>query len=113
MQRVLKRIAVHGLLTAAVLAAIGLGFAELATLWLAASSSPSTSVVPDEAVTGSLRYRVPLTLAAGGFLFVALGELLLRRRRAAKPAARKPEPDPAELLLEQLLAELEAKKDSV
>jgi hypothetical protein len=82
-----KRIFWHGLLAAVPLALIGYLFAHMAGMWTAAQSPMrigplhEESVVaknPDaDAITQALQWKVPLTLATGGFLFVVLGELLL------------------------------------
>jgi hypothetical protein len=119
MRPLLKRIAVNGLLTAGVLAVVGLGLAELARLWLV-SQAPGRAVPVAAAaapaadpMAGTLRTRVPLVMAAWGFAFVALGEagLYLVRGNPKPAAAKKPAdltPDPAEVLLEELLRQAEA-----
>ncbi|MBX9584123.1 MAG: sortase B protein-sorting domain-containing protein [Gemmataceae bacterium] len=115
MSPVLKRIAANGLGAAAVLGLLGLGFGELAALSLAAQTPDR--VIPVEAVAepepnpvgDALRYRVPAMMALYGFLLVAAGELVLARRRKPAPPPAETKPDPAELLLEQLLREAEAK----
>src|ERR1700712_1052387 len=100
MNPVLKRILLHGGMTAGLLALVGLGFAEIAKMWMgdAAGAGPA------------LRYRVPLMMAFWGFMFVAVCELVLSRIRKNAPV-KPPEPpqDDAEKLLNQLLAEVEAK----
>jgi hypothetical protein len=112
MHPVLKRILVNGGLTAAILAVIGFVFAELAAMWLASGEGvrPGSAGVV-EPVEGTLRTRVPLTLAFWGFVFVAVGELILHRVRRNRPAAQPTEPqqDDAEKLLNELLAQAEAK----
>jgi hypothetical protein len=112
MHPVLKRILIHGALTAAILALVGLLFAELASLWTTSRAGRPASAELNPPLPASFRYRVPLTLALGGFLFVAVGELVLRRIRGDKPAASaKPSSpqDDVEKLLNELLAQAEAK----
>ncbi|MBP3960282.1 hypothetical protein J8F10_34070 [Gemmata sp. G18] len=111
MHPVLKRILLHGGLTAAVLALIGVLFAELAGLWLTGSATRS-STDADEQVGSSLRSRVPLTMALWGFGFVAVCELVAWRVRGTRPPATKSTEAPsddAEKLLNELLAQAEAK----
>ena len=112
-----KRIAVNGLAAAAVLGVIGVGLGELAATALIAQAPDRAVPVEVVSVTDpegnpvgdALRARVPVMMAAWGFLFVAGGELILaRRRRLARPP-EPAKPDPAELLLDQLLREAEAK----
>src|SRR5438132_10781630 len=108
MRPVLKRIAVNGLLTAAVLGLLGLLLAEMAGIWLAghqpARSEPvENPVAAADPVADALRYRLPLALAGLGFGFIVVCELVLYAVRGNPPAAKKPaapQPDPAELLLE-------------
>jgi hypothetical protein len=115
MAPVWKRIAVNGLGAAAVLALLGLGFGELAALSLAAQTPDR--VVPVETATtpvanpaaDALRSRVPAMMALWGFVLVAAGELVLARRRRPTPPPEPAMPDPAVLLLEQLLREAESK----
>ena len=70
---------------------------------------------PNDVVGATLRSRVPLVLAAWGFVFVAVGEILLywRRSRRKLIAAKPAEPDPAEKLLEELLSQVEAQRSAV
>jgi len=118
MRPVLRRIAIHGGLTAIVLGIAGLMFAELASIWMAVSLATKTNnsaqtAPPDPAV---LRSRLPLTMAAFGFAFVAVGELLLhllRRNRTVRIVPSPPIPDSTEKLLEELLSQAEAKIDKV
>jgi hypothetical protein len=115
MHPVLKRILVHGGLTAAVLALVGVLFAELAGIWTAGGAGRPGSVDLNPQPPEALRYRIPLTMALAGFLFVAVGELIKWRVRGNAPpasAAMKspaPQPDDAEKLLNELLAQSEAK----
>jgi hypothetical protein len=112
MNPVVKRILIQGGLTAALLALVGVMLAELASIWVignAGGKPNSPDLNPN--VTERLRYRVPLTLAGLGFLFVAVGELVLQRFRKTPPPAKsgEPPPDEAETLLNELLAQAEAK----
>ncbi|MDB5310635.1 MAG: hypothetical protein JWO38_4837 [Gemmataceae bacterium] len=120
MHPVLKRIALNGLLTALVLGLIGLAFAELGSILLGGSTGRTAaveSVAPPPAadpVKDALRSRVPLMMALWGFLFVAVGEgvlYLLRGGRTSAATNTTPtviKPDPAEVLLEELLRQVEA-----
>ena len=111
MHPVLKRILVQGGLTAGLLAIIGVAFSELTGVWNVGGVRPGTEDLNPK-LPDSLRYRIPLTMAGIGFLFVALGELVLWRMRGSKPpptqTAEKPADD-AEKLLNELLAQAEAK----
>ena len=109
MERVLKRIALHGLLTALALGAIGALFTQLAAFWLASAAPARVTPVDSPAadpVDKAIRYRVPLTMAAWGFAFVVVSELLVFAVRGEKkPAAQPPKDDTAEKLLEELLSQ--------
>jgi hypothetical protein len=115
MPPLLKRIVVNGLVTAGILAVLGFLLAEVGAIWLSGTTQPRSGNVaagPDPAVA-SLHSRVPLAMAAWGFGFIAVSELVLYawRGNPAEKTARKPAepaPDPAEQLLEQLLAEADA-----
>jgi hypothetical protein len=111
MSPVVKRILVHGGFTAGVLALVGVLFAELASIWTAGNTGKPNAADLNPPLDESLRYRVPLTLGGAGFLFVAVGELIAARVRAAKAVAKpaQPQPDDAEKLLNELLAQAEAK----
>ena len=102
MPPILKRILVNGLLASATLAMIGFGFAELASMFMAAKT-------PDTAAPAGLHYRVPAMLALWGFLFVAFGEWALAWWRSFRPAIppKEPQPDPAEVLLDQIMTQVE------
>jgi hypothetical protein len=77
-----RRILIHGLLAAGPLAVIGYVMALLAGMWAAAQSTPrrgpvmddTVTAAPGDDVTGLLIWKLPLFLALGGFLFVAVGE---------------------------------------
>lgn len=107
-----KRILIQGTLTAGILALVGLALAELATMWAAGNAGRPNAADLNPPPPDALRYRVPLTLAAAGFVFVAVGEWFAARARARKVAANPapPQPDDAEKLLNELLAQAEAKK---
>lgn len=118
MRELFYRIAIHGGLTAFVLGIVGIMFAELASIWLAGSpgirtntGEPIAGTDADGSVAEVLRARVPLLMAAWGFAFVAIGELVVhlwrRRSRSANPA---PPPDEAERLLEEILSQVESKQ---
>ena len=88
MHPILKRIALNGGLTAALLAVLGLVFAEMAGMWLAGEAArPGTSgELPS--VNASLRERVPLMMAVWGFAFVAVSELVMWRVRGLRKQAK-------------------------
>lgn len=112
MHPVVKRIVTSGGLTAAILGLVGLLFAELASLWTAGNTGKPGSADLNPTLPPELKYRVPLTMAGGGFLFVAVCELLGYWFRKPKPAAAPAKPgaqDDAEKLLNELLAQAEAK----
>jgi hypothetical protein len=114
MRRVFKRIAINGSLTALALGCVGLLYAEMAGIWLGGSGGRG-SPQGDAEFAGQLRSRVPVVMAAWGFGFIALAEVLLflvrgePGARAAKAAKAADQPDDAELLLEELLRQAEAK----
>jgi len=117
MNPLLKPILKNGLLSAGALAIVGYGYAELAGMWLAAQTPLRTTpdgvvaAAPQEAVADSLQYRVPAMMALWGFVFVALGEVVLHRvrsRRAALVPPAIPQPDPAELLMKQMMLDAQA-----
>lgn len=112
MQPLARRILIQGGLTAAVLALIGAALAELAGIWATGHAGKPNSADLNPPLDPSLRYRIPLTLAVGGFVFVAVGEWIAARIRARKDAAKvaaAPPSDDAEKLLNELLAQAEAK----
>ena len=118
MHPLLKRILTNSLVAASLLAVMGFGLTELARMWLIAQApariDPTAPVTPPDANADVVGYRVPLTMAAWGVGFVVLSELFLWfvLKRRPKPAAPPvpPGPDPAEVLLEQLMREAEAKQ---
>jgi hypothetical protein len=113
MRPVLRRIAIHGGLTALVLGIMGLLFIEMVGMWMAGPRPPrpvsSVVVEPDKAL---LRSRVPMLMAFWGFLFVSVGELVMYRIRKNRTPPPPPVPDQTEALLQALLAEAEAKAAS-
>jgi hypothetical protein len=120
MSPLLKRILVNGTLTAAMLAVVGVGYAELAGLFLAARTPMRATVeapAADDAdpLAGSLQARVPVMMAVWGFLFVAAGELIVHRFRKKAPPAppAEPQPDAATVLLEEIMAKVEAERATV
>lgn len=124
MTGVLRRIVIHGIVTAAILAAVGLLMTSLLMTW----QWPATSerIVEggigrsepdvDAAWVDTVRWRLPAFMALWGFVFVAVGEGvlgLLRSRRtppAASPPAEESPTDP-ERLLEELLRQAEARQE--
>lgn len=113
MRQVLRRIAVNGGLAALTLGVVGLLFAELAGMWLAAESTgPRPGMGAPPAATSNdplqtmLTHRIPLAMALWGFVFVAACELTIHFWRGKRPgtqALTATEPDPAEVLLEELM----------
>jgi hypothetical protein len=118
MRELLRRIAIHGALTSAVLGIIGFMLAELASLWLAGSpgirttnGEPVVSTDADGAVSATLRARLPLFLAVWGFAFVAVGEMFVHWWRSRRVVVTQPaKPDEAERLLEEILKQVESQK---
>lgn len=114
MKPVLQRIAINGVLAALFLAMIGFFLGQVGTMFVVRSEVPTgaNGPNPDEELLNALQYRVPLMLAFWGFVFVAVGEVLLHLWRSRKPA---PAPAPAqqhptEQLLQELLAKAEAEE---
>lgn len=111
MRPYLLKLLKNGLPTAAILAAIGFLFAQLAGMWYVSESGGRTSTVGADEIADTLQWRLPLTMAAWGFGLVALFEgVLALWRTAPAPAIRPAVPavDETELLLLQLLEEAEA-----
>jgi hypothetical protein len=113
MHPVLKRVLLNGGATAVVLAAIGLVFAEMASMWAGAPGPPGQPARDDlnPPVGPAIRYRVPLMMAFWGFMFVAVSEVVLYRlrRRVPSPKPVAPPVDEAEKLLNELLEQAESK----
>ena len=117
MNQLARRIVRNGLLAALILAGIGLGFAEVASLWMTSQSGRGAA---GEAVTAqSLRYRLPLGMAGWGFAFVVVTEvgLFLWRGRSGTPLREEPDPAtppvPAAVLIEQILRDAETQRQSL
>jgi len=111
MRAVLRRIAIHGGITAMVLGLIGLMMAEMASAWLVSSLPTRAGQNPPD--TSSIRHRMPLFMAVVGFTFVACGELLLhrvRKNRNSSPPPAQLQVDETERLLQELLAKEDAKR---
>jgi hypothetical protein len=118
MNELLRRIAIHGGLTALILGVIGVVLADMAASSIttptgartpAAQSAEETAVVEKSAE--SLRTTIPLAMAVWGFGFVLLYEVirhLLCGKKTLVPI-EPPEPDSTEKLLEELLSQAEAK----
>jgi len=118
MHELLRRMAIHGGLTAIILAVIGVVLAEMAATSvmtpvgtrLPASEAAEASAAA-ESTAAHMRRSIPIAMAAMGFVFVAafegLRHLVTGKQPKAPPAP--PVPDEAEVLLEQLLSEAEAK----
>ena len=110
MNPVVRRILLHGGLTAGLLALVGLLFAEMAGMWAGAgATTPPASADLNPPLGPAIRYRVPLMMAFWGFAFVAVSELVLSRFRKPAPAKPPAPPDDTEKLLNELLAQAEAK----
>jgi hypothetical protein len=111
-----KRTLTHAVLAAAALAVVGTMLAELAGMWALGQTvprdgPPPTTPPPD--YTGSLRWRLPLAMAAAGFVLVLAGEWLTSRWWKPKAAAAEPEKRDfdreAEAKIQAMLKEAEAK----
>jgi hypothetical protein len=115
MNHLARRIARNGLIAAVVLAIIGLGFAEVASLWM--SSQSGRGAIGEATTAQALRYRLPLGMAGWGFVFVVITEVGLHLWRGRRP---KPELEdepasaasqiPAAVLIEQILREAEVER---
>ncbi|MCS6864868.1 MAG: hypothetical protein RMJ56_05750 [Gemmataceae bacterium] len=112
MHRLLKRIALHGTITALILALLGLVFAEMAQWWMTVATDRPGSADLHFPMADELRSTMPLRLAVAGFAFIVLAELslyALGRYKPVKPALSSPPADDAEKLLNELLAQAEAR----
>jgi hypothetical protein len=118
MHPLVKRILVNSLIAGSLLAVMGYGLAELGRMWLVAQTpvraQPGGPPPAADDTADVLGTRVPLMMAGWGVAFVVLSECFLWfvLKRRPKPAAppTPPAPDPAEVLLEQLMREAEAKQ---
>jgi hypothetical protein len=112
MRPILRRIAIHGGITAIILGIIGLMMAELASIWIVVAVPGKAAAKGNPVDLSVLRQRLPLFMGVAGFAFVAVGELLLHRIRKNRlpPAPQTPaQADQTEKLLQELLAKEEAK----
>jgi hypothetical protein len=112
MNPLMRRIAIHGGMAAIFLGVIGLMFAEMASVWIAASLPTRGAMKAAAPDTGAIRFRLPLLMASSGFAFVAIGELVLhriRKNRANPGLSQQPTPNETERLLNELIAKEEAK----
>jgi hypothetical protein len=112
MRPVLRRIAIHGGITAIILGIIGLMMAELASIWIVVAIPGKAAAKGNPVDLSQLRQRLPLFMGVAGFLFVAVGELVLYRVRKNRIPQTPPTPtqvDQTEKLLQELLAKEEAK----
>jgi hypothetical protein len=113
MNPVVKRIAVHATLTATILCVMGVFLANLADEWMSSTSAtrPGSAAV-NQPMDPALRYRIPLTMAAWGIVFVT-GYELIRSRFRRRTMVLAPAPaveDSTEKLLNELLAQADAKR---
>ena len=109
----LKRIAVHGILTAVILAALGFLFAELAGTYMSVRSEARADVAEDATVvTQNLRTKLPFTMAAWGFALVVVGESFASVWRKPAPKPKDAAEEAArELRIQELLKQpIEAAK---
>ncbi len=111
MHPLLHRIAFHGTITAIVLALVGLILAEMAEFWTASMAVRPGSADLNFPVAQELRATMPMRLAAFGFAFIVVAEFSLYAFSRHKPVAvhTSPSPDDAEKLLNELLAQAEAR----
>jgi hypothetical protein len=117
MHELLRRIALHGGLTAFILAIIGFFLAEMAasTMLTPVGTRGSAAQIEEEkrgaeAVAERMRTSIPLAMAVMGFVFVAAVEGARHLVRGGhKPPAAPPPPDETEKLLEELLTQAESK----
>ena len=114
MSPVVKRIAVNGTLAALFLAVLGYLIANIAVMFLPAAAPGTDEVaLPDDDLADTMKVRLPLTLAAWGFAFVAVGELLLWAVRGNRTPAAGPtraELDANERIIQELLAKADAEE---
>ncbi len=116
MHPVLQRIAIYGTLTAVFLGVIGMMIGNIAIMFVPQSPdgivNPADGANPDEQLISAIRVRTPIMLAIWGFVFVAVGELLLhawrRRHPAAPPSATTAEREATEKQIQEMLAQAEA-----
>lgn len=104
-----KTILVHGGLAAGVLAVVGTFLAQLAGMWVASQSS-ARGPVDTGALVNEIAWRLPFSMAAIGFAFVAIGEGL--RSLWKSPIPPKTEPTSTEAELQRLLGEQETLRET-
>jgi hypothetical protein len=84
------RIVIHAFMAAGALALVGMMFAELASLWVSGREVPREGLPAAEPVQigSEVRWRLPLAMAAMGFVLVIVGEGLwsLWRKSPVQPA---------------------------
>lgn len=113
MSPVVKRIAVNGVLAAVALALLGYLIASIAVMFLPVPPPGAEEPAPPDDLPEAIKVRLPLTLAAWGFVFVALGELVLWAVRGKRPPAAGPtqaELDANERIIQELLAKADAEE---
>jgi hypothetical protein len=121
MRELLRRIAINGGLAALILGVIGYFLADLAAATLQTPIGTRSAGAPSaeeaergRAIVAEMRYTIPRNMAIWGMGFVVGFEILrhlIRGRRTTTPAPPRPAPPPdeTEKLLEELLAQAEAK----
>jgi hypothetical protein len=116
MNPVVRRIAIHGVLTGVFLGCMGLVFVRVATMGATGPARPQPApgvqvdLADSDAAFASAVQKVPLVMALWGVGFVVVGESLAhlwRKRSAATPAATLPQQNEAGKLLAELLAKTE------
>lgn len=101
-----KTIVVHGGIAAGMLVVVGYLFAQLAGMWLMSQSPVRAGAEIDvKPLVATLEWRLPLTMAAMGFVFVAIGEGLRSFWKSKAKAAV--EPSPSEVEMQRLLKQHE------
>jgi hypothetical protein len=119
MNELLRRIAIHGGLTAILVGIVGVVLGDMAAssvLTPTGARTPAARSAEEAAAlersAESLRKTVPLAMAIWGFGFVALYEgarHLMRGKKAPTEPPATQQPDETEKLLEELLSQAEAK----
>ena len=101
MHKVLRRIAIHGGLTALFLAILGVAMAEIAAMFFLAPRGPAGDKTAGvDATAAEMRKAIPLTMAMWGFGIIAVLELARhfwnsRRQPVSAPPLPPPPPPPA------------------
>jgi hypothetical protein len=120
MREVLRRIAIHGGLTALFLGILGIAITEFAArAFLAPTQIPVENgrarmevTVNTDQLVSELRRTMPIRMAIMGFGIIAVFEVsrhLWRGRKKPAPSAPPAGPDETEKLLEELLRQAESK----